>query len=69
MTSSILASGISKFSKTQLEAIYKVLSLLDPEEFRDYHDQFGVCNAPDSIEILRNEVKHALQREKRVKSE
>jgi hypothetical protein len=35
--------------------------LLDSDEYRDYHDQFGVCNAPDTIELLRNEVRNALE--------
>jgi hypothetical protein len=50
-----------KFTKEQLQAIDSVLSILDPEEYRDYHDQFGVCNAPDRIELLRGEVQAALR--------
>jgi hypothetical protein len=69
MTGITLTSRMSHFSKAQLEAIDKVLSLLDPDEFRDYHDQFGVCNAPDTIEVLRNEVRDALHRERRIRSE
>jgi hypothetical protein len=67
MTSIAVASRISHFSRAQLEAIDAVLGLLDPEEFRDYHGQFGVCNAPETIEVLRNEVKIALHRDKRIK--
>ena len=53
---------VSHFTKEQLEAIDKVLQLLDSEEFRDYHDQFGVCNAPDIIDTLRRSVQQALER-------
>jgi hypothetical protein len=60
MTAATLSSVMAHFSREQLEAIDKILKLLDPEEFRDYHGQFGVCNAPDVIEILRDEVKIAL---------
>ena len=60
MTAATLSSVMARFSKEQLEAVDKILKLLDPEEFRDYHGQFGVCNAPDVVEILRNEVKNAL---------
>jgi hypothetical protein len=62
MTGISLSSSISQFSKEQLEAIDKVLNLLDSEEFRDYHDQFGVCNAPDIIDALRREVGRTLSR-------
>jgi hypothetical protein len=61
MTSITLSSAMTQFSKAQLEAIDKILSLLDSDEYRDYHDQFGVCNAPDTIELLRNEVRNALE--------
>jgi len=61
MTGASLSSAMSQLSKEQLEAIDKILELLDPDEFRDYHDQFGVCNAPDRIELLRNEVRNALE--------
>jgi len=61
MTSTSLSSAMSQLSKEQLEAIDKILKLLDPDEFRDYHDQFGVCNAPDRIELIRNEVRNALE--------
>jgi len=61
MTGSTLSSAVNQFSREQLEAIDKILKLLDPDEFRDYHDQFGVCNAPDRIELLRNEVRNALK--------
>jgi hypothetical protein len=61
MTGTTLSSTMSQFSKKQLEALERILSMLDPDEFRDYHDQFGVCNAPDAIEQLRNEVRNALE--------
>lgn len=60
MTDTALSSVMIRFSREQLEAIDKILKLLDPEEFRDYHGQFGVCNAPDMIELLRNELRNAL---------
>ena len=61
MTDTTLLSLMRKFTKEQLQAIDSVLSILDPEEYRDYHDQFGVCNAPDRIELLRREVRAALR--------
>ncbi|MFW9958844.1 MAG: hypothetical protein ACFFCT_12300 [Candidatus Odinarchaeota archaeon] len=61
MTGTVLSSTMRRFSKEQLEALEKILSMLDPDEFRDYHDQFGVCNAPDRIELLRNEIRNALK--------
>jgi hypothetical protein len=60
MTGTTLTSRIQHFTREQLEAIEQVLNLLDPDEYRDYHDQFGVCNAPDAIETLRKEVRNAL---------
>jgi hypothetical protein len=63
MTSITLLSAMNQFSREQLEAIDKILKLLDPDEFRDYHDQFGVCNAPDVIDTLRKEIKGALDRQ------
>jgi hypothetical protein len=63
MTSITLSSAMYQFSREQLEAIDKILKLLDPDEFRDYHDQFGVCNAPDVIDALRKEIKGALDRQ------
>ena len=60
MTGTTLSSRIQHFTREQLEAIDEVLKLLDSDEYRDYHDQFGICNAPDAIETLRNEVKNAL---------
>ncbi|MHA1390483.1 MAG: hypothetical protein ACTSR9_18865 [Candidatus Thorarchaeota archaeon] len=53
MTGTTLTSRIQHFTREQLEAIEQVLTLLDSDEYRDYHDQFGVCNAPDAIEALR----------------
>ncbi|MFW9961655.1 MAG: hypothetical protein ACFFDV_11585 [Candidatus Thorarchaeota archaeon] len=61
MTGTSLSSAMGQLTKEQLEAIDEILKLLDPDEFRDYHDQFGVCNAPDRIELLKNEVRNALK--------
>ena len=61
MTGTILASSIQNFTREQLDAIDKVLQLLDSDEYRDYHDQFGVCNEPDAIDALRKEIRSALQ--------
>jgi hypothetical protein len=61
MTDTTLLSFVRKFTKEQLQAIDSVLRILDPEEYRDYHDQFGVCNAPDRIEMLREEIQTALR--------
>jgi len=60
MTHTALTSKITHFTREQLEAINQILQLLDPEEFRDYHDQFGACNAPDAIEKLRTEIQRVL---------
>lgn len=60
MTGTTLISRIQRFTREQLEAINQVLKLLDSEEYRDYHDQFGVCNAPDAIDRLRKEIRDAL---------
>lgn len=60
MTDTALLSLVREFTKEQLQAIDSVLRILDPDEYRDYHDQFGVCNAPDRIELLRREIRAAL---------
>ena len=62
MTDTALLSLVRKFTREQLQAVDSVLRMLDPEEYRDYHDQFGVCNAPDRIELLREEIHTALER-------
>ncbi|MFX1578503.1 MAG: hypothetical protein ACFFBJ_02565 [Promethearchaeota archaeon] len=62
MTDTVLFSLVKKFTKEQLEAVDSVLRILDPDEYRDYHDQFGVCNAPDRIDLLRKEVQNALEK-------
>ncbi|MFW9789013.1 MAG: hypothetical protein ACFFE2_16550 [Candidatus Thorarchaeota archaeon] len=62
MTDTALFSFVSKFTKEQLLAIESVLGILDPDEYRDYHDQFGVCNAPDCIELLKREIQAALKK-------
>ncbi|MFW9835312.1 MAG: hypothetical protein ACFFEK_15030 [Candidatus Thorarchaeota archaeon] len=62
MTDTALFSLVNKFTKEQLEAVDSVLRILDPDEYRDYHDQFGVCNAPDRIELLRKEIQNALEK-------
>ena len=61
MTDTILTSALQHFTRNQLEAIDEVLKILDSDEYRDYHDQFGVCNAPDAIEALQKEVRNALK--------
>ena len=53
---------LDKFTKEQLQAIDSVLQILDPDEYRDYHNQFGACNAPDRIELLRKEIQNALEK-------
>jgi hypothetical protein len=60
MTDTALLSLVRKFTKEQLQAIDSVLQILDPDEYRDYHGQYGVCNAPDLIELLREEIRAAL---------
>ncbi|OLS20337.1 MAG: hypothetical protein ThorAB25_28400 [Candidatus Thorarchaeota archaeon AB_25] len=60
MTDTALLSLVRKFTKEQLQAIDSVLRILDPDEYRDYHGQYGVCNAPDRIELLREEIRTAL---------
>jgi len=62
MTDTALLSLVKEFTKEQLQAIDSVLRVLDTEEYRDYHDQFGVCNAPDRIELLREEIRTALRK-------
>jgi len=62
MTGTTLTSRIQHFTREQLEAIDQVLKLLDSNEYRDYHDQFGVCNAPDIIESLQREIQTALKK-------
>jgi hypothetical protein len=62
MTDTALFSLVNKFTKEQLEAVDSVLRILDPDEYRDYHDEFGVCNAPDRIELLRKEIQNALEK-------
>lgn len=62
MTDTALLSLVREFTEEQLRAIEAILSILDPDEYRDYHGQFGVCNAPDRIELLRDEIRTALKR-------
>jgi hypothetical protein len=62
MTDTALLSCVKQFTKEQLQAIASVLHMLDTNEYRDYHDQFGICNAPDRIELLRTEIRAALER-------
>jgi hypothetical protein len=62
MTDTTLLSLVKEFTKEQLQAIDSILRIIDPEEYRDYHDQFGVCNAPDRIEVLRKEIRTALRK-------
>ena len=60
MTGMTLTFSLKHFTRDQLVAIDEVLKILDSDEYRDYHDQFGVCNAPEMIEKLRKEVRDAL---------
>ena len=60
MTDTAILSLVREFTKDQLQAIDSVLRILDPDEYRDYHSQYGVCNAPDRIELLREEIRTAL---------
>lgn len=60
MTDTVLSSLVSSFTKEQLKALESVLSIFDTDEYRDYHDQYGVCNAPDFIELVRREIRHIL---------
>jgi hypothetical protein len=62
MTDTALASLVKGFSEEQLKAVDSILRILDTNEYRDYHDQFGVCNAPDNIELLREEIQTVLNR-------
>jgi hypothetical protein len=50
----------SRLSKDQLEAVLEVLRFLDVEEYRDYHDTYGVCNAPEQIVRLKAAIEKAL---------
>ena len=60
MTDTVLSSLVSSFTKEQLKALESVLSIFDTDEYRDYHDQYGVCNAPDFIELVRREIRYVL---------
>ncbi len=62
MTDTALSSLVRKFTKEQLQAIDSILRILDTDEYRDYHDQYGVCNAPDRIDLLKKEIKSVLGR-------
>ncbi len=62
MTDTALVSFVKQFTREQLRAIDSALRILDPDEYRDYHDQFGICNAPDFIESLRKEIRAALEK-------
>ncbi|MGY5865544.1 MAG: hypothetical protein RTV41_13155 [Candidatus Thorarchaeota archaeon] len=60
MTDTVLSSLVRDLTKDQLQAVESVLNIFDTDEYRDYHDQFGVCNAPDFIELVRREIRHIL---------
>jgi len=62
MTDTALSSLVREFTREQLQAIDSILQILDIDEYRDYHDQFGACNAPDRIELLRKEIQTILDR-------
>ena len=57
MTDTALSSLVRDFTKEQLQAVDSILRMLDTDEYRDYHDQYGICNAPDRIDLLRKEIK------------
>jgi hypothetical protein len=61
MTGTTLLALVRNLTIDQLQAVDSVLRELDPNEYRDYHDQFGVCNAPDHIELLRAEIQAVLE--------
>ena len=61
MTDTALLSLVRKFTKDQLQAIDSVLRMFDPHEYRDYHDQYGMCNAPDHIVLMREKIRIALE--------
>lgn len=60
MSDTSLSSLVRHFTKEQLQAIESVLQIFDTDEYRDYHDQFGICNAPDRIDFLRKEIRTIL---------
>lgn len=62
MTDTALSSLVREFTKEQLLAIDSILRILDTDEYRDYHDQFGVCNAPDRIDLVKKEIQIVLDR-------
>jgi hypothetical protein len=62
MTDTALSSLVRDLTKDQLQAVESVLNIFDTDEYRDYHDQYGVCNAPDFIELVRREIRHILTR-------
>jgi hypothetical protein len=62
MTDTVLSSLVREFTKEQLLAIDSILRILDTDEYRDYHDQFGVCNAPDRIDLVKKEIQIVLDR-------
>ena len=53
---------IQSFTVAQLQAVLQILQCLDTAQYRDYHDSYGVCNAPDHIEYLKREVEAALSK-------
>jgi hypothetical protein len=60
MTDTALSTLFRELTNDQLKAIESVLKIFDTDEYRDYHDQYGVCNAPDFIELVRREIRHIL---------
>ncbi|TET08197.1 MAG: hypothetical protein E3J86_11210 [Candidatus Thorarchaeota archaeon] len=62
MTDTSLSSLVNEFTDEQLQAINSILQLFDTDEYRDYHDQYGVCNAPDRIDLLKKEIQRVLVR-------
>lgn len=62
MTDTSLSSLVNEFTNEQLQAVDSILRILDTDEYRDYHDQYGICNAPDRIDLLKKEIQRVLVR-------
>ncbi len=62
MTDISLSSLVNEFTNEQLQAVDSILQIFDTDEYRDYHDQYGICNAPDRIDLLKKEIQRVLVR-------
>jgi len=62
MTDTSLSSLVNEFTDEQLQAVDSILQIFDTDEYRDYHDQYGICNAPDRIDLLKKEIQRVLVR-------